>query len=66
MTPSPANVIQILSDEIPAWASATILVRDEAGHLVGYGRLTRTGETAAEIRISSDPEGVHLLGGKAA
>lgn len=47
--------------DCPLWQTATLVVRDEAGNLVGYGWLKRTGERSAELQVTSCPSGVVLL-----
>lgn len=44
----------------PAWSTATVLLRDDAGRIVGYGWLGRDG--AAEVR----PDGAKLFSGQPA
>lgn len=50
-----------LGKKCPSWASGTLLLRDEAGGIVGYGWLRRTGEESAEVRVTSSPSGVALF-----
>ena len=35
------DVIAILGDRAPDWRTATLLARDELGHIVAYGSLNR-------------------------
>lgn len=51
----------VLAETCPNYATGTMLFRDEGGHIVGYGKLKRTGEFAVEVTASSSPEGVSLL-----
>jgi hypothetical protein len=46
MTAAP-GLASRLASEIPAWCTATIVVRDERGELVGYGTVERTHAGAA-------------------
>lgn len=41
----------------PTWASATILIRDAEGRIVGYGWVNRDGR----VRVEADAAGVRLL-----
>jgi hypothetical protein len=55
-----AKLPQLLATECPEFATATMLLRDRAGRVVGYGEVWRT-ETGVEVRVSSAPEGVRFL-----
>jgi hypothetical protein len=46
---------EVLARDCPDYATGTLVLRDEGGHLVGYGRLRRTGETTVEVTTSSGP-----------
>ena len=47
--PMDAQVIRLVVAECPPWATGTIVLRNEAGELVGSGYLKRTGEATAEV-----------------
>jgi hypothetical protein len=51
----------VLARECPAYATGTLVLKDEGGHVVGYGRVKRTGEFAVEVTVSSSPAGVAFL-----
>jgi hypothetical protein len=38
-----------LANECPAWASGTVVLRDESGEIVGGATLTRTGEASLAV-----------------
>jgi hypothetical protein len=63
MSPLPLSesVGKLLFEMCPGWASGTILLRSEAGDVVGYGHVKRTGKESAEVRVTSSPEGVRFL-----
>lgn len=51
---------QLLLARCPEFATATIVVKDAAGEIVGYGSIER-GRVGAEVTIARPPEGVRLL-----
>jgi hypothetical protein len=57
-TKIPADAI---SQECPDWQTATLVLKDKAGKVVGYGQLKRQADGNAKLDISSAPDGVALL-----
>ena len=55
------EVVELRLESCPEWATGTILLKGEQGQLVGYARLRRVGDTAAEVTSSSSPSGLRLL-----
>ena len=49
-----------LGKECPDWTTATFVVHDARGKIVGYGAVEKTGDGCA-LRASASPEGVRLL-----
>lgn len=51
----------VFRDGCPPWASGTLVLRDEAGNITGYGSIKRKGDSSAEIEIGPAPEAVRFL-----
>ncbi len=54
------NVATEFARKCPTYATGTVLLKDEAGHIVGYARVKRVGEGAMEVTFSSSPETLSL------
>ena len=48
-----------LDQTCPTWGYSTLVVHDEGGHIVGYGKLIRN--ALEPILIDAAPDGVALL-----
>ena len=55
-----AEALRLLTEVCPDFASATMVIRDAAGRIVGYGSLHRAG-SGLSITVSAAPSGVQLL-----
>ena len=43
----------VLAEKCPDWSTATVVLRDESGNIVGCGNMKRTGEASAAVTVSA-------------
>lgn len=53
-----------IAEECPTWQTATLILKDEDGKIVGYGFLKRLADGTADLQVGSEPHGVRLLRGE--
>ena len=58
---SKKELAELLAKVCPSCQSATLVLSDSDGTIVGYGRVV-LGERGADITITPQPEGCRLLG----